>query len=467
MNDTKGETTMRENWLLLNRPIRRGLLLIMLVSALLLAISPALPPVTAQDDDPTVRVQTTANLRLRAAPSTAARIYNVAQRGSTLTAEAISPSYRWVRVTFHGQGGWMSRAYLEVVNGDIATLPVSSEYVPPAVVSPTQYLPRDEVIVAALNDVNIRLEPTVEATEVEDFFDPERTIITVFPAGQQASALAITPDALWVFVQYGSYRGWVKGQYLDVVSGSLDDLRQPPANLTVDGEGIAFAADTTAINPGQCTTLRWFVQGEGSVFYKAQTVFGEGFRVECPAQTTRYTLLVNRPGNVILTRAVTIAVITTQVEFAAEPATIGPGQCSMLNWEISAASQIFLDQEEVPASGTREVCPAETTTYQLRVYTLSGELMDYETTVTVDPTITPEPVIVSISFTADRTVITSGACANLSWVVANAQSVLFEGEGVSGVGTREVCPTTTTTYTLQVTLEDGSMQERTIVIVVN
>ncbi|HML24956.1 MAG TPA: SH3 domain-containing protein [Aggregatilinea sp.] len=72
-----------------------------------------------------------------------------------------------------------------------------------------------------------------------------------------------------------------------------------------------------------------------------------------------------------------------------------------------------------------------------------------------------------ISFTVDRTTITSGECVNFSWSTANIQSVYFQGTGVVGVGTQQVCPTATTTYELRVILPNGSADPRYITITVS
>lgn len=55
---------------------------------------------------------------------------------------------------------------------------------------------------------------------------------------------------------------------------------------------LNFWADAYSIMPGQCTTLRWDVQGVQAVFYQGQGVAGQDARQECPSQTTNYNLRV-------------------------------------------------------------------------------------------------------------------------------------------------------------------------------
>lgn len=65
----------------------------------------------------------------------------------------------------------------------------------------------------------------------------------------------------------------------------------------------------------------------------------------------------------------------------------------------------------------------------------------------------PTPAVVS--FRAASESVVSGECTMLSWDAVNAQSVLFEGQPAQTSGSREVCPTRTTRYTLLVAHADG------------
>jgi heat shock protein HslJ len=89
------------------------------------------------------------------------------------------------------------------------------------------------------------------------------------------------------------------------------------------------------------------------------------------------------------------------------------------------------------------------------------------------PTIAPTPAA-SLSFTADRTTINRGECTTLRWSVENIQAVWVYQQGndwrnspVTGQGSQQVCPEVTTTYQMRVQLTDGSVELRSITIVVN
>jgi hypothetical protein len=83
------------------------------------------------------------------------------------------------------------------------------------------------------------------------------------------------------------------------------------------------------------------------------------------------------------------------------------------------------------------------------------------------PTAPPAQSDVIINFTAERNQINEGECTTVSWSTQNISQVFFEGEGVTGVESRTVCPRSETTYTLRVVLRDGSEQVRQQTIRVN
>lgn len=82
------------------------------------------------------------------------------------------------------------------------------------------------------------------------------------------------------------------------------------------------------------------------------------------------------------------------------------------------------------------------------------------------PTPTPPPGAI-IDFTVNGTgaiTVGPGGCGTVAWYTENVREVYYQGVGVSGVGSREECPTETTTYTLRVVLQDGSVTERYVTI---
>jgi hypothetical protein len=70
-----------------------------------------------------------------------------------------------------------------------------------------------------------------------------------------------------------------------------------------------------------------------------------------------------------------------------------------------------------------------------------------------------------VSFWVERDSITTGECTVLHWDVEYATAVYLDGEGVPGHGTREICPTTTTTYHLHVVSPAGDVDRYVTVTV--
>ncbi len=80
--------------------------------------------------------------------------------------------------------------------------------------------------------------------------------------------------------------------------------------------------------------------------------------------------------------------------FAAEPSTVERGQCSTLRWATENATDVSIDQGigTVSASGTRQVCPNDTTTYAMTAKGPGGTATSSATvTVTAPPPPPPPP----------------------------------------------------------------------------
>lgn len=87
------------------------------------------------------------------------------------------------------------------------------------------------------------------------------------------------------------------------------------------------------------------------------------------------------------------------------------------------------------------------------------------------PTPTPAPAAPVLQFSANPTVIAQGECATLSWNVQNIQAVWVYPVGqpysqfpVTGQGSRQVCPSQTTTYEMRVLLTNGVVHTQQITI---
>jgi len=83
------------------------------------------------------------------------------------------------------------------------------------------------------------------------------------------------------------------------------------------------------------------------------------------------------------------------------------------------------------------------------------------------PTPTPTQAgIVGPDLRADKMTVAYKECTIVRWDVDNIKAVYFEGQGVSGHDSRQVCPDQTTTYTLLVLTQDGKRRTFQITITV-
>lgn len=76
----------------------------------------------------------------------------------------------------------------------------------------------------------------------------------------------------------------------------------------------------------------------------------------------------------------------------------------------------------------------------------------------------------SVRFTvegAGEATIDSGQCVTTSWNVENALGVFYQSEPAAASGFSDECPFQTTTYVLEATGADGSIQEQTVTVYVN
>ena len=90
-----------------------------------------------------------------------------------------------------------------------------------------------------------------------------------------------------------------------------------------------------------------------------------------------------------------------QVNFWVEAAAVNAGSCTVLHWQVDYVTAVYLDGAGVEGVGARQICPAQTQTYTLRVTHPGGELQR-QVSVAVQPlptatlaatTATPAPLL--------------------------------------------------------------------------
>jgi hypothetical protein len=196
-------------------------------------------------------------------------------------------------------------------------------------------------------------------------------------------------------------------------------------DIWVNGEALAAGAPVSLSSDGGKGLVRldqvWLPQAEGTYVLQASSR-GTGGLSEAPhiifcivscqpgavpvSSSDTPTLAANitiTPGEVTVTPTITptgtVTVYpTAQIEFWAAPPYANAGQCTTLNWNVSDAKYVYLDGNQVNASGSQQVCPCQTTTYTLSIYEMEeGAQKDNKVTVIVSgtcqgPTTTPPPV---------------------------------------------------------------------------
>ncbi len=144
--------------------------------------------------------------------------------------------------------------------------------------------------------------------------------------------------------------------------------------------------------------------------------------------------------------------------FWADRYAVAPGACTIIHWSVQGVNEVYLDDGPVTGAEARRICPTQTTTYNLRTVSGSGTQNWY---VTINVQADGKT---AFDFAADNYLVPSGQCVTLRWQAIDVRAVYLDEEGVPGVSSRQVCPTTTTTYTLRVESSDGTSTSKPLTI---
>ena len=163
------------------------------------------------------------------------------------------------------------------------------------------------------------------------------------------------------------------------------------------------------------------------------------------------------------------------IEFTVNRNQIQAGECAILHWRVNGVKEVYVYAEGerwrehgVVGEGQREVCPTQTTTYNLRVIHRDGSQEKHQIVVAVQSAVGSSVIQ---QFSVDRTSIRSGECVTFHWHVEGVKEVYFHREdiswqkhGVVGVGEANRCPTKTSTFCLRVVKRDDSVEKRCITV---
>ena len=201
----------------------------------------------------------------------------------------------------------------------------------------------------------------------------------------------------------------------------------PPASKPTPN----LRADSNYINQGQCTTIRWDIDGVMAVFFVENGVEsgvgGHDTRNVCPSQTTTYVLRVMYMDGSTADFPITITVNPNgdyTMNFWADDTDLDAGQCTALRWDVRNVQAVYLNGEGVPGVSARDVCPGQTTTYTLTATKMDGSQDSRQVTIQVwnaQPPANEWPQIEQFSVSSNE--IGLGQCVTFNWRTDNADAV--------------------------------------------
>lgn len=113
---------------------------------------------------------------------------------------------------------------------------------------------------------------------------------------------------------------------------------------------------------------------------------------------------------------------SADVQFWADRTNIKQGECATLYWDVQNVQAVYLYEQGqnwqdhgVNGEGSRRVCPAQTTTYDLRVVKQDGSIEVRQITINVEP-VNIAPLIEN--FTVTPTQVTVSGCVQVQWRVS-------------------------------------------------
>ena len=229
-------------------------------------------------------------------------------------------------------------------------------------------------------------------------------------------------------------------------------------------EIVSFELDTSSISPGESATLSWEVLDASvvSIDQGIGTVSSQGSRQVSPIQTSTFTITaLNDAGSVTAQATLNVTVAPpTIVSFAGNPPNIHPGESTSLQWDVSGADLVSINQEigSVGSSGTVSISPASTTVYQITASNQGG-IVQAETTIFVSAL---DPPVIQ-SFSGNPSEIQRGMSTTLFWQADQADSILgWHDDDTEDVystdplGSVVVSPLVSTTYFLMATNQGGN-----------
>lgn len=306
--------------------------------------------------------------------------------------------------------------------------------------------------------------------------------LAVLLRGEVAQVTGRLRNSTWYLVTAKGTTGWVSRQTVTPsCTQSVPVVPATPVQPANPNIVAPFTASRFVLPQGQCALLSWRVRDVAGVFLMEgngpfQGVAGEAVRNACPAQTTLYTLRTQRRDGSIFDQSLLLSVVATGAinpNFRADTATITPGQCTTLRWNIDNVQGVWLwdgnSRQGVAGNSAQAVCPPQTRQYRLEVLQRNGVTSNFFVTVTVDAA----GLTASITdFSVDNAWLVPKQCTGMRWTVSGTTRLiqLIDGAYVTTVGPTgaiNVCPGQTTTYVLRAFDANNRQIDRALTVNVN
>lgn len=156
---------------------------------------------------------------------------------------------------------------------------------------------------------------------------------------------------------------------------AADAIGISSVSLSLNGEQFPAGKLTDLSSDASQRQVRmdqsWTAPYEGSFTLLASAAGKSG--AESPGTLVHFCVVTCDPdaSGVEPTDTPTPAAITPTNEpvalFEANPSLINAGKCSELSWTVTGGYEVSLDNATVPESGTKQVCPCVSSSYQLRI----------------------------------------------------------------------------------------------------
>jgi hypothetical protein len=395
---------------------------------------------------------TGANLRSR--PTTTANVVTSLPAATTVSLVGVDETREWYEIMLDSGGtAWIFGDLVSVMDFNLLTaLPITDG------AAGLRYGPMQAFyFTTGLGDPTCAEAPdamVIQSTELAE--------VTL-----NINALEIELGSTVVLTTAPDTRGTGQAMVMALVEGELNtNVNGFPVSLRRGGQAIAITLNEQGLvdNTSRLTRL----SGDAAAINTACRIAAESGQLEKPltdAQCSEpVTYYVPPPPPTAV--PATPTPVGPSISFVADRTSIGVEECVTLSWAVENVQAVYYQGRGVSGQGSSQECPPYDTTYRLMVVTQSGEQIERTIPITVEGGY-------YVNFYAATNQVMNGECTTITWDTGGVQEVYFEGDGVTGNQTREVCPIPPFTppadvvYTLEVVLRTGERLTYTETITVN